>query len=352
MASVKPEIKVDAADDDNRALAQVEQFEDDNELRFPETGEQSWLVKVPVDLWESWNNIYANTPDDTQIEIGKLRVYNTKGDDQDPLKQKIEIALDSQVPQHGDIPAKYELHLNTVGYSNTVVFSEKDLEGHKSMPFRRNRNLAKPTGLQQKNERYGGRPGYRTAIPKHVRLAPQIAHEASAAPIEDEAFFAHLKKRWDASTQPKAKVQFTEGIDRRMHPGLTTNNAFTLSSKPGAAKAGQRKKAPKEKAVRISQDQLIDALYKCFRRYRYWSLKALRNELKQPEQYIKETLDEIGILIRSGDFAMNYELKPQYRQLAEEQDANAGPVKEEMAKVETGTDSADEDDEDDMIDLE
>ena len=88
----------------------------------------------------------------------------------------------------------------------------------------------------------------------------------------------------------------------------------------------------KDKAVRMSQEALLDRLYQCFRRYRYWSLKALRNELRQPESFIKETLEGIATLIRSGDFAMQYALKPQYADLASGGDA---AVKEEIGVVES-----------------
>ena len=104
-----------------------------------------------------------------------------------------------------------------------------------------------------------------------------------------------------------------------MHPGATSNlstfSTFSTSARPGGQ--GGNRKARKEKAVRVSQEALLDALYKCFRKYRYWSLKALRNELKQPEAYIKQTLEGIATLVRSGDFAMNYVLRPEYEDVAE-----------------------------------
>ena len=348
-SEVKPEIKLDpAAGDGGRKMADIDDFEDDYDLQIPPPGPQAWLVKLPKDMWQAWSQIYQDAPEDTMIEIGKMRVYNLPPGEEDPMKQKIQIRLFENVPQHSDIPKNYDLKLSTNGYSNTVVFSEKDLPGHRTQAIGRNRYLApgsKPSGIPAKNERYGqngsstSKPTYRTAIPKQTALAPPIQHEANATPIEDDAYLAHIARKWKEHAAPKSRVTYMEGIDRGMHPGMTSLSnfsAFGLSARPGrgGAQGGKGKKAVKEKAVRIGKDQLMDALYRCFRRFRYWSMKALRNELKQPEAWIKENLEQIATLIRSGDFAMNWMLKPEYQGVVKEED----DVKEEVAKVESGTD--------------
>jgi transcription initiation factor TFIIF subunit beta len=106
----------------------------------------------------------------------------------------------------------------------------------------------------------------------------------------------------------------------------------------------------------MEKGALFDEISKCFEQFKYWSLKALRNKLKQPEAYIKEALDEVAVLIRSGDFAMNYKLKPEYEK---SQIANQDAVKDEIApsmKSEDDTDQATGDelvsDDDDVMDFE
>jgi len=335
---VKPEIKVEAP------LTSIEEFEDDVDLIIPPTpdegGQQAWLVKVPDYIWKAWNEMYHKTADSEPIEIGMMRVYDLKPGDEDPLKQKTQIRLTQNVPGHQGLPLIYDLDLQTNGYSNTVVFSEKDLPGHSTGPgsrFRRRPAASsglKPTGIQGKNERYGNnnnnnKPGsYRTSIPKQTALAPIIHHVADAHPFEDATYYRHFKKQYDLAIKPKATVAYQKGIDRNLHPGAAASAAFSsfsLTSKPKGKKGAQ-----KEKAVRISEEELLDRLYQCFRRYRYWSLKALKNELKQPEVFIKQTLENIAVLIRSGDFAMNYKLKDEY-----EKAANVKPedVKEETALI-------------------
>ncbi|KAK5127083.1 hypothetical protein LTR85_008443 [Meristemomyces frigidus] len=353
-AEVKPEIKLDPAED-GRNIADVDAFDDDTDLQIPPPDTQAWLVKLPKDMWQAWNEIYQDAPDDELIEVGKMRVYH-QAPDEDVMKQKIRIRLHENIPQHTDIPKNYDLKLTSNGYSNTVVFSEKDLPGHRNQPFGRSRYTAqqpaaKPAGIPAKSERYGSngakdsRSTYRTAIPKQTALAPMIHHEANATPIEDDAYYAHMKRKWDAHVAPKSRTTYIEGVDVGMHPGmsnLSTFNSFGLSARPGrgglqtssGGGGAGRRKVVKEKAVRMDQADLIDALYRCFRRYKYWSMKALRTELKQPEAYIKENLEPIATLMRSGDFAMNWVLRPEYQDVVREGDQ----VKEEVAKVESGTD--------------
>ena len=65
------------------------------------------------------------------------------------------------------------------------------------------------------------------------------------------------------------------------------------------------------KTARIPQNELLDLLYECFQEYKYWSLKALKARVRQPEAYLKDTLLKIATLVKSGSFAMRYALNPE-----------------------------------------
>ena len=350
-AAVKPEIKVDPASTP-QTIADLPQFEPTYDLDFPRDQETpAWLVKLPKYLWQHWADIYRNSADDVPIEIGKMRVKKQKGENADPMQQEIQIRLAPGVPQHRGLPMNYNLNLKTQGYSGTVVFSEKE-ETEASRKARA--SASKPTGIQSKSDRYGKekrevKPGdYQTAVKKETALAPVIQHVADAQPQEDQSYSEFAKKQYLKSVKPKRQTVFTQKIDKAHHPAansnLSTFNAFGLSSRPST-----KKKAPKEKAVRMPQEELLDALDRCFRRYSYWSLKALRNELKQPEAYIKQTLEQIAVLVRSGDFAMNYKLKDEYKmqhQIKEEdvkqEHKDVGSDEEQASATGTGSGSESE----------
>ncbi|GIZ40884.1 hypothetical protein CKM354_000420500 [Cercospora kikuchii] len=343
MAQVKPEIKVE----DTKHMGDVDEFEEDTDLQIPRGG-NAWLLKVSEDMWKTWSEIHKNAAEGDQITLGHLRVFH---EPQKNGKQKIQIRLDDALPQQKSIPKMYNLDLKSDRYNNTVIFSEKDLPGHNSN-VRPNRPPPgqRPGGIN-KFDRYNNqqprKPGsYRTAIPKQTALAPKVVNEADMHPVEDKTSLDHFAKTYQAALHAGKKTQIVTDA-RIKHPG-TDRDSFkfgTLTSKVGA---GNRKKPVKEKAVRMEKAALLDALKNCFKEYTYWSLKALRQRLRQPEAYIKETLDDIATLMRQGDFVQTYKLKPEYRALLDEEGV---VVKEEsaVAKMETtdeGTgDEMDEDEE-------
>lgn len=61
----------------------------------------------------------------------------------------------------------------------------------------------------------------------------------------------------------------------------------------------------------MPENELLDRIFDCFRRYNYWSMKALRTELQQPEAYLRETLEKIAFLAKTGRFATQWSLKPE-----------------------------------------
>ena len=89
-------------------------------------------------------------------------------------------------------------------------------------------------------------------------------------------------------------------------------------------------KAQENKTTRMPQNELLDLVYQCFREYKYWPFKTLKARLRQPEAYLKQTLEMVAHLVKSGDFAMTWELKPEAK---ESNYANAfyGDAKEELA---------------------
>lgn len=95
------------------------------------------------------------------------------------------------------------------------------------------------------------------------------------------------------------------------------------------------------KTTRIPENELMDKIFQCFAKFQYWSLKSLRAQLQQPEAYLRQTLEKIAILNKSGRFANNWSLKPENVSASHR---NAGDVApEEMG--EGATDIEDDDNE-------
>lgn len=107
-------------------------------------------------------------------------------------------------------------------------------------------------------------------------------------------------------------------------------------------------KKMENKATRWPENQLMDALAKCFSEHKFWSIKAFRGKIPQPEAFLRECLDKIAVLHRSGTFANHWSLKPEYQSLVP---SLAKPA-EDAAVVKAEVPSDEDDDEDiKMVDV-
>lgn len=102
-------------------------------------------------------------------------------------------------------------------------------------------------------------------------------------------------------------------------------------------------KKMENKAARWPENQLMDAIARCFSEHKFWSIKAFRGRIQQPEAYLRECLDKIAVLHRSGSFANHWSLRPEYQSLV----ASLPKPSEDAAVVKTDVPS-EEDDEDDI----
>jgi transcription initiation factor TFIIF subunit beta len=120
-------------------------------------------------------------------------------------------------------------------------------------------------------------------------------------------------------------------------------SANTLLQKTGATV--EKTKKMDNKTTRMAENDLIDAINRCFSEYNYYSMKSLRARLRQPEAYLREVLDKVANLNRSGAFANLYSLKPEFRELAKQKSGN-NALPEENTIAPAGNEGAEEFDED------
>jgi transcription initiation factor TFIIF subunit beta len=90
---------------------------------------------------------------------------------------------------------------------------------------------------------------------------------------------------------------------------MLTTLAQKTKEKPTKAKKLEAK------TTRWPENQLLDAIAKCFSEHKYWSVKAFRGRIPQPEAYIREGLEKVAILHRTGTFANHWSLKPEYQNM-------------------------------------
>ncbi len=105
------------------------------------------------------------------------------------------------------------------------------------------------------------------------------------------------------SNQIKRSVQVLDEAEE-----ARSTNIFQAPS----ADLGTDKKL-EDKAERMDEDVLRQLLFSKFAEKERWTFKELQDQLKQPQAYLKEKLNEFCDFNRSGPNRNKYELKPQYK---------------------------------------
>ena len=147
-------------------------------------------------------------------------------------------------------------------------------------------------------------------------------------PVENAEYQRISEAKALKALVPKEKVRL---IDLRQHKGpnvrevaagtvggfvvsslfpekkLCTDN-FKQQAKPVKARTQENK------ATRRERNVLLDEIFGLFREYSHWKFADIKARTNQPEQYLKETLEMVAHLVRTGDFAMTWELKPEARE--------------------------------------
>lgn len=107
----------------------------------------------------------------------------------------------------------------------------------------------------------------------------------------------------------------------------------------------------------MPQNELIDGLLGLFGEYRFWGLRELKARIPQPEAWLRETLQQIAKMHKSGDFTGKWELLDNFKSSGAAGDHvknEAAPKTEgegvsDIEQTQSGMDDGDDDDDDVMF---
>lgn len=337
MNGVKPEDPLQVKDEPNDAgtpmsgISEDVEEEDTGELSMPKSDYPGiFLTRAPKDLWQGLLDAEASL--DEPISIGTIKVWQRSNGTQD-----MRLNMKHDVPTLQTVPKDYEFSIVNMEPPNTFVFTEKDLPGYK--PGMNNFRASQKTDRIQKNRK----PLGRRAIPKRTSLVGFARHEFSLVPLENQEYerVQRLKEQNLAASEVNLQDMIESESRRTDVVGSRDWNSFT--------RADRRPKEKKQlnKAERIPQNLLIDKLVECFTQFKYWHFRSLVATVAQPESYVRETLQKIAMLVRSGDMANTWTLAPQYRDTMDIQEAinsGAAPEIEEPKEEDDVKDEGDSDD--------
>lgn len=313
------------------AISEEVEEEDTGELTMPRDENDPasypglYLARVPKDLYHGISD--AERRLNEPVRIGTVKVWTdldpTTGKPRlDPKTKQIaqphmRVYFNRDIQELQMVAKDYDFDVVNHNPINTYIFTEKDLPGYKAGPWnyrssQRTDRVQKPYGASNNNRNYNNRQ--RRSIPKKTALVGYSKQEASLHPIENEEY-ARIERAKDlaaahADAQASTRAFQSLPADIVDRPGANLWSTFTR-----AAPRGRPVNRQLNKAERLPQNELIDKLADCFRRYAYWGFKTLVREVQQPEAYVKETLNKIAVLVKNGTFANNYMLSQQYRTL-------------------------------------
>ncbi|KAK5073863.1 hypothetical protein LTS08_002037 [Lithohypha guttulata] len=367
MASSIPTIKFEGdhnvkMEDVNSPSAASEQYaddvEDDPELNTENAHKILWMSKLPKYLWEALEN--AN--DDDEIEIGTIRV---EGAFDNP--ERVSLMLNN-AQNFQSLEKEYVLKKQTGPTrkikrpGQVLMFSEKNKPGYKPRasfwddidedgnPGQGRSQLYEQGIKDEKRKESKGRytPYQRKPIPKITALSGTVFQEFEAAAV-DNAEHRRLdgeRTRDALKVKEKAAIEIKDDMDAKLHYG----SMVTASERQNIVRSGQNKRAAAKENRTTQEDKavVIPKILDLFRQHKYWGLRDLRLALRQPEQSIKNCLEDIAVMHRAGDFNGKWELKPD---LKVDDDALLNALGEAPKMEESDMDMKSEGEDDDFEDV-
>ncbi|KAK8042056.1 transcription factor IIF beta subunit [Apiospora rasikravindrae] len=337
-SSVKPEPGVKPEPEDApvspAVISDDELYEDAGDLEFYDSTSPNdpsanlFLTHVPKYLYDQW----AQLKEDEEVEVGRVRRW-IETDKNGEKRERMAMLLDVQNPAHQSIPKEYNFEMRDNNLLNTFLFTEQDLPGFKSKSQGANSNIPHHLRNRQRdnankdnsnNKQEGGRkryqPYYRKAIPKKTVLAGRFKYELNCQPADTPETRHILAMRASDALKPKATTSMMSGMSgtRAMTKNILNAGAAPAGGRgPGFIQTAKSKekarKGQPERAARLEKAQLMDALTACFRKWRYWTMKAFKQQLNQPEAWLRENLEGVATLHKSGPFANHWELTDVYK---------------------------------------
>ncbi|KIK77520.1 hypothetical protein PAXRUDRAFT_831362 [Paxillus rubicundulus Ve08.2h10] len=328
----------------------------DEELMLDRGNGRVWLVKIPKHLMARWASI-----DKEDIHLATIRIYQNSvsssgrspriflflpPDPNDLTPRAPE--LPSFPPDAAYIPAgeggihvdRYELDMVNESVENQLVVAERP------------KDPVPPTSGTAAAHTYN--PRSRTTI-----LTGRVKHECNLRPLFNESYRRQMRERSRAYNTPRRQIRMIEeaglsggrgGINRLSSGVATGSFADMIKTKQKPAKGTF------ERMARMPRNQLLDLLFQLFREQTRWSFKPLRERTQQPEIYLKEVLNDIATLHRSGEFNGMWELSEIFAKEGVKAENVPGPSTLAngdiaMEDYDEGDDDDDDDDDDDMEEI-
>ncbi|KAJ9109880.1 hypothetical protein QFC19_001859 [Naganishia cerealis] len=276
---------------------------------------QSWLIKIPAELQSRWSKIK-----EPGIHLGKLRVYNPT--ESHPNREFVLLVPeDPSNPTSG--PSSKGASPMPAASGSKAQATPLDVKPEEAPMLEyilsesaQAGNLARQKFLYQEDRRRyefngtskrPGNPRLVGAVQKQCNLVPNLSNRKMAELIKQQYAIPDGQRR-------KTRLLTDEA--------LTAGQRNSLATATLAYQTVKRvdPRSLKERSYRMGKQTLIDTLFEEFSRFKYWSMRALKDRLRQPEAWLKECLSEVAQQEQEGPYKSLWTLKPQFAAVQGEAD--------------------------------
>ncbi|KAF6068908.1 Transcription initiation factor IIF, beta subunit family protein [Candida albicans] len=328
-------------DEEPSMLSDPEDYLEENEtldMNLSKGDQKVWLVKLPKYLMDDWSN-----PDSMNgQQLGNVKIKkDARG------KLQVKLLLDNK---NDRIPKEYDIKMLNTQVRNSYVFTEENLKKFKQEVTEVSDMPEQPQlkELNPEKKKFQKYIPFVKTIPKKTSLMGKVCHDCTVVPARTGSKHGESLMKHQNMTQGKERPKVTLLNEI---PGVIQSNAGP-SIKGNAAsiflKSTQGKNKSEGRAIRMPKKDLLDLLFRLFEEYEYWSMKGLKERTRQPESYLKESLESIATLIKRGPYTSKYTLKAEYRRLRDAERAVRLGLDEDDQNKEN---NEDEDEDEEMEDV-
>jgi len=266
---------------------------------------------------ERWSTIIQD-----DVELARIRIYDDKSRGVHAVPRMF---VEVPATDGSGAPDVYELDMQNQDVENQVVVAER---------------LKDPSAPASRA---------RTTI-----MTGKVKHECNLRPVFSDRYRERIRSATVAAEPKKRTIlmeKVAQGTQGKMAMNRLTSGVSTVAGFAELAKPKQKQaKGQFERMARMPRNQLLDMLFSLYTERAYWPIRGLRERTQQPEAYLKDVLQEIASLHRSGEHNGMWELKPEFRAGAKSE------ATEQLYKMEGGDtsmydqqeDEEEEEEDDDM----
>jgi transcription initiation factor TFIIF subunit beta len=178
----------------------------------------------------------------------------------------------------------------------------------------------------------------------------RVKHELNCHPVENPESRHILELRAKQQLEPRKQLKIVESASGILLAGTSeANNRFDGFVKSAAHPNTRREEKAKRlenKTARMPENELLDRINMAFQEFRYWSMRALKARIPQPEAYLRSTLEKVAILHKSGRFANTWSIRPEYEVMVNNEAVAVAEAAPDLGVEGGDADAGDDDDED------